>query len=67
MTEARCFYGFQVMIENVHSEMYSRLIETYVSDREEQSKLFKAIENFPAIKRKVRATLSFSHSLFWIA
>lgn len=54
MTEARCFYGFQVMIENVHSEMYSRLIETYVDDRQEQAQLFKAIENFPAIKRKVR-------------
>ena len=52
MTEARCFYGFQVMIENIHSEMYSRLIETYVTDREEQSQLFNAIESFPAIKKK---------------
>jgi ribonucleoside-diphosphate reductase subunit M2 len=52
MTEARCFYGFQVMIENVHSEMYSRLIEAYVSDREEQRQLFNAVENFPAIKKK---------------
>lgn len=58
MTEARCFYGFQVMIENVHSEMYSRLIETYVNDRDEQTQLFKAIENFPAIKRKVNCGLS---------
>eukprot|EP00039_Didymoeca_costata_P023496 m.7327 g.7327 ORF g.7327 m.7327 type:complete len:367 (-) comp3695_c0_seq1:502-1602(-) len=52
MTEARCFYGFQVMIENIHSEMYSRLIEAYVSDKTEQSKLFNAIETMPAIKRK---------------
>ena len=53
MTEARCFLGFQVMIENVHSEMYSRLIETLVSeDKAEQLKLFKAIETFPAIKKK---------------
>jgi len=52
MTEARCFYGFQIMIENVHSEMYSRLIEAYVQDRQEQTKLFNAVENFPAIKKK---------------
>jgi ribonucleoside-diphosphate reductase subunit M2 len=52
MTEARCFYGFQIMIENVHSEMYSRLIEAYVQDRAEQTKLFNAVENFPAIKKK---------------
>ena len=52
MTEARCFYGFQIMIENVHSEMYSRLIEAYVTDRAEQTKLFNAVENFPAIKKK---------------
>mmetsp|Transcript_12797 Transcript_12797/g.32788 ORF Transcript_12797/g.32788 Transcript_12797/m.32788 type:complete len:368 (+) Transcript_12797:62-1165(+) len=60
MTEARCFYGFQVMIENVHSEMYSRLIETYVDDHEEQAQLFKAIENFPAIKRKADWAMKWS-------
>ena len=52
MTEARCFYGFQVMIENIHSEMYSRLIETYVQDKDEQAQLFNAIETMPAIKKK---------------
>lgn len=52
MTEARCFYGFQIAMENIHSEMYSRLIETYVSDSVEQEKLFKAVENFSAIKAK---------------
>jgi ribonucleoside-diphosphate reductase subunit M2 len=54
MTEARCFYGFQIMIENVHSEMYSRLIETYVTDKAEQKQLFKAIETMPAISKKAR-------------
>lgn len=51
-TEARCFYGFQIMMENIHSEMYSRLIETYVKDRVEQDQLFNALQTFPAIKRK---------------
>jgi len=50
--EVRCFYGFQIMIENVHSEMYARLIETYVTCPNEQNKLFRAIEEFPAIKEK---------------
>ena len=52
VTEARAFYGFQVMIENIHSEMYSRLIEAYVSDSDERQKLFKAIETIPAIQKK---------------
>lgn len=52
VTEARAFYGFQVMIENIHSEMYSRLIEAYVSDSDERQKLFKAIDTFPAIQKK---------------
>lgn len=51
-TEARCFYGFQIMMENIHSEMYSRLIEAYVKDRAEQDQLFNALQNFPAVKRK---------------
>lgn len=50
--EARCFYGFQQMIENIHSEMYSELIATYITDIEEQDRLFKAIDNYPAIKKK---------------
>merc|ERR1712070_342561 len=50
--EARCFYGFQIMIENVHSEMYSLLIDTYISDPQEKSGLFNAIETLPAVKRK---------------
>ena len=52
LSEARAFYGFQIAMENIHSQMYSLLIETYIQDREEKSKLFHAIENFPCIKKK---------------
>ncbi len=51
-TEARFFYGFQIMMENIHSEMYSQLIDTYVKDKSEQHRLFNAIETIPAIKMK---------------
>ena len=50
--EAKFFYGFQIMMENIHSETYSLLIDTYIKDPVEKDKLFKAIENFPAIKKK---------------
>jgi ribonucleotide reductase beta subunit family protein with ferritin-like domain len=52
LPEARATYGFQLMMENVHSETYSLLIDTYIKDREEQTKLFRAIDNFPCIKKK---------------
>jgi ribonucleoside-diphosphate reductase subunit M2 len=52
VSEARAFYGFQIAMENVHSETYSLLIETYIKDKEEKHKLFNAIENFPCIKKK---------------
>ena len=52
VSEARAFYGFQIAMENVHSETYSLLIETYIKDTEEKHKLFNAIENFPCIKKK---------------
>jgi ribonucleoside-diphosphate reductase subunit M2 len=52
VSEARAFYGFQIAMENIHSETYSLLIETYIKDREQKSKLFNAIENFPCIKKK---------------
>lgn len=51
-TEAKFFYGFQIMMENIHSEVYSLLIDTYVKNDDEKDKLFKAIENFDAIKKK---------------
>ena len=52
MTEARCFYAFQAMIENVHSEVYSTLIDTLIVDKTEKMKCFKAIEHYPCIKKK---------------
>jgi ribonucleoside-diphosphate reductase subunit M2 len=52
VSEARAFYGFQIAMENIHSETYSILIETYIKDSLEKDKLFKAIEHFPCIKRK---------------
>ena len=52
VSEARAFYGFQIAIENIHSETYSLLIETYIKDKMEKHKLFHAIENFPCIKKK---------------
>jgi len=52
IAEARAFYGFQIAMENIHSEMYSLLIDTYIRDSEEKEKLFRAIENFPCIKKK---------------
>jgi ribonucleoside-diphosphate reductase beta chain len=51
-SEAKFFYGFQIMMENIHSETYSLLIDTYVKDETEKDNLFRAIEVFPAIKRK---------------
>jgi len=50
--EARCFYGFQIAIENIHSETYSLLIDTYVKDNEEKDKLFRAIETVPCVTKK---------------
>ena len=50
--EAKFFYGFQIMMENIHSETYSLLIDTYVKDEAEKADLFNALEVFPAIKKK---------------
>ncbi|KAI0352683.1 ribonucleotide reductase [Trametes cingulata] len=55
--EARCFYGFQIMMENVHSETYSLLIDTYIKDEQERSHLFNAIETIPSVKRKAEWAL----------
>ena len=60
--EARCFYGFQIMMENIHSETYSQLIDTYVKESGEKESLFKAIQNFPAIKRKAEWALKWMKS-----
>ena len=61
-SEAKFFYGFQIMMENIHSETYSLLIDTYVKDEKEKSVLFKAIENFPAIKKKADWALKWIES-----
>jgi ribonucleoside-diphosphate reductase beta chain len=50
--EARCFYGYQIMCENIHSETYSLLIDTYINDTTEKNRLFHAVENVPAVARK---------------
>jgi ribonucleoside-diphosphate reductase subunit M2 len=52
VSEARAFYGFQIAMENVHSETYSLLIDTYIRDESEKTKLFNAIENYPCIAKK---------------
>ena len=60
--EAKFFYGFQIMMENIHSETYSLLIDTYVKDEVEKDKLFHAIEVFPAIKKKAEWALKWIES-----
>merc|ERR1712083_655501 len=55
--EARCFYGFQIAIENIHSEMYSLLIDTYIKDGKEKENLFNAIETIPAVQKKAKWAL----------
>jgi len=50
--EARCFYGFQIAMENIHSEVYSLLIDTYIKDGTEKSKLLHAIDTIPCVKKK---------------
>lgn len=52
LPEARCFYGFQIAMENIHSETYSQLIETYVADKDRQKALFAGLRNFESIKAK---------------
>jgi len=52
LAEARAFYGFQIAMENIHSEMYSTLIETYIQNNDEKTKLFHALENYPCIAKK---------------
>lgn len=60
--EARCFYGFQAMIENIHSETYSLLIDTYIKDPEERERLFKAIETVPCVQKKAKWALQWISS-----
>ena len=68
--EARCFYGFQVAIENIHAETYSLLIDTYIKDPVEKDKMFNAMETVPCVQKKAQWALkwideapSFGHRL----
>ena len=68
--EARCFYGFQIAMENIHSETYSLLIDTYVKNAAEKDKLFHATENLPCVAKKAKWAMnwisskkSFAHRL----
>ena len=56
--EARCFYGFQVAIENIHAEMYSQLIDTYIRDDKEKAFLFNALQTLPCVEKKGRWALN---------
>lgn len=56
--EARCFYGFQIAMENIHSETYSLLIDTYIRDQAEKNFLFNAISNVPVIEKKAKWALN---------
>jgi ribonucleoside-diphosphate reductase subunit M2 len=62
LPEARAFYGFQIAIENVHSEMYSLLLEAYVRDSRERLQLLRAVHTVPAIAAKARWALRFASS-----
>ncbi len=55
--EARCFYGFQIMMENIHSETYALLIDAYIKDPEEKDHLFHAIDTVPAVTKKAQWAL----------
>jgi ribonucleoside-diphosphate reductase beta chain len=61
-TEAKFFYGFQVMMENIHSHVYSLLIDTYIKDIKERHKCFKAIEYMPPVKKKADWALKWIES-----
>ena len=61
LAEARAFYGFQIAMENIHSEVYSVLIDTYVTDTIERNKLFNAVETFPCIKKKADWAIRWIH------
>lgn len=60
--EARAFYGFQLMMENIHSETYSLLLDTYIKDRVEKDRLFRAIDTVPCIQEKARWALRWINS-----
>lgn len=60
--EARCFYGFQIAMENIHSETYSLLIDTYVKDSKEKDTLFHAVQNFDCVSKKAKWAMNWISS-----
>lgn len=60
--EARCFYGFQIAMENIHSETYSLLIDTLVRDPQEKDRLFRALETVPCVAKKAQWALKYMES-----
>ncbi len=62
LPEARCFYGFQLMMENIHGEMYSLLIDTYIKDNAEKQRLFQAIHNNEPVQKKAQWALKWVNS-----
>lgn len=60
--EAKFYYGFQIMMENIHSETYSLLIDTYIKDSDERDHLFNAIETVPSVKKKAEWALKWIES-----
>jgi ribonucleoside-diphosphate reductase beta chain len=60
--EAKFFYGFQIAMENIHSETYSLLIDTYIKNKEEKDKLFNALETIPAVQKKAEWALKWVDS-----
>jgi len=60
--EARCFYGFQIAMENIHSEVYSLLIDTYIKDQEEKMTLLRAIDTIPCVAKKAEWAIHWMQS-----
>jgi len=59
LSEAKCFYGFQNMIENIHSETFSLLIDTYIKDQQEKNNLYHAADTIPSVGKKAEWVLKF--------
>ena len=62
VAEVRCFYGFQIAMENIHSEMYSQLLDTYIKDTKEKTHLFNAIETIPCVQKKAQWAIQWIES-----
>ena len=60
--EARCFYGFQIAMENIHAETYSLLIDTYIKEKEQKEFLFNAMETIPCVKKKAEWAMKWIYS-----